>query len=273
LANIMGISWVAGIVPRPPREHEVSPKLPTSSERHHAEEELKRLNDELEGYAHTVSHDLKSPLSAINLANAMLREDITAIRNEHVRRELENGVEVIGRNLTRVYSLINGLLALAEAGRSPVEVESVRVADIVSDILEERAGLIKEKGAKVETEGDFGEITANALQIYQVFNNIIGNALVHNDSVDPQVTIRSKGMDSSGSHKFEVSDNGSGIAADDLEGIFRPFYKRCTNTDTGIGLSITQKIIEAYGGEIRAYNDNGACFEFSLRDWEPVKAG
>jgi signal transduction histidine kinase len=64
-----------------------------------------------------------------------------------------------------------------------------------------------------------------------------------------------------------VRDNGAGISPTDLPNIFLPFYKGSDTGDTGIGLSTVAKIIKLYGGEITAYNDGGACFEFTMPDW------
>jgi len=232
-----------------------------------ANAELDELNEELDSYARVVSHDLKSPLSAINLAAVLLRDEMPQIEEEGARREIEQTVNAIDRNLTRAYSLINGLLALAEAGRQPARVETVDLSGVISEVIDERSGLIYERGAAVEVKGDPGEIIANPLQVYQVFNNVIGNALTHNDASEPRVIVQAFGVDESGAHSFAVCDNGSGIEPEDLERIFKPFFKGGRRADTGIGLSIAQKVVELYGGSIRAYNDHGACFEFTLRDW------
>ena len=239
------------------------------TERKHMEERLRRLNDELDGYAHMVSHDLKSPLSAISIANAMLREDIANIRDEQVRQEVAEALEAIDRSLTKTYELVNGLLSMAEAGQAPVETEHVSVFKIVSEILEERSAQIAEKHSHVQIEGDLGVIEGNALQIYQVFNNLIGNALVHNDANEPRIIIRSCVTDDSGAHRYEVCDNGSGIPSEEVEAVFKPFYKRGSGSENGIGLSIVKKVVELYGGSIRIVNRDGACFDFTLRDWEP----
>jgi len=74
------------------------------------------------------------------------------------------------------------------------------------------------------------------------------------------------GDDEEGLHRYLTRDNGSGIAPEYLGRIFLPFVKGKTG-ETGIGLTTVEKIVAVYGGEIRAYNDNGACFEFTLKDY------
>lgn len=63
---------------------------------------------------------------------------------------------------------------------------------------------------------------------------------------------------------YLVRDNGPGIPERDMEDVFLPFHKGANSTDTGIGLSIMDRVVRLYGGEVRAYNDGGACFEFTL---------
>ena len=232
------------------------------------EEELSYLTAELDGYARTVSHDLKSPLSAIAIANALMKEDFSDVMIEKVRVDLNETADTIDRNLSRAYALINDLLNLAEAGREPTEVKEVDVSDAVREILDERAPEISNKGVHVFVEEDLGVVKAHPLHIYQIFTNLVGNAIKHNLSSEPAVAISYVGKDSEGVWRYKVCDNGSGIPESEIETIFRPFSKSGDTSGTGVGLSIVKKIVEAYGGDIRAYNENGACFEFTLRDRE-----
>ncbi len=80
-----------------------------------------------------------------------------------------------------------------------------------------------------------------------------------------RLEVHLEGIDESGSHHYLVRDNGQGIPEEDLFNIFLPFFKG-EYMGTGLGLAIVRKLIGVYDGEIKAYNDGGACFEFSLRD-------
>ena len=84
--------------------------------------------------------------------------------------------------------------------------------------------------------------------------------------------MKSLESDAPASHRFIVRDNGSGIASEDLERVFAPFFKKRPG-GSGIGLSTVEKIVKLYGGDIKVTNDNGACFEFTLRDWQPEPGG
>lgn len=124
----------------------------------------------------------------------------------------------------------------------------------------------KERGIAVKVDDDLGSAKANPTHIYQIFANLISNAIKHNDNENPVIEVSCLGDDEEGLHRYLTRDNGSGIAPEYLGRIFLPFVKGKTG-ETGIGLTTVEKIVAVYGGEIRAYNDNGACFEFTLKDY------
>ena len=229
---------------------------------------LLRANEELEGYAHTVSHDLKGPLTVIALAantfEGLLKEPIT----DETRGELMEIAEMLVLSVVKSSDLIEDLLALAEAGQVPRDITDVDVAEVVSRTLEEKAGDLKEKNIKVKVSKDLGHVRANRTHIYQLFTNILGNAIKHCRSEAPVIEVSYLG-DDDGAHRYLVRDNGEGIPPEDLDRIFEPFFKGKSG-GAGIGLATVAKIVNVYDGSIRAYNDGGACFKFTLRDFDEV---
>jgi signal transduction histidine kinase len=175
-------------------------------------------------------------------------------------------IETITANVNKSGTLIDNILALAEAGQIPKEISLVDVTEVVREVLDERAGSINEKGIRVKVGDSLGNILGSPTQIYQIFTNLVGNAIKHNNSESPVMEISYLGDDESGRHRYLVRDNGSGITSEDIDMVFVPFFKGKTG-ETGIGLSTVERIIKVYDGEIKAYNDNGACFEFTLRDF------
>lgn len=235
------------------------------TERKEHEEQLERINRELEGYAHTVSHDLKSPLTGITLALEMLTHELGLLGDGSIEglEDAREKVAVIRRSAVRVNRRIDDLLVLAETGQVPGEVSEVDVTEVVSEVLEEMAGGIEERGAEVKVGDDLGTVTVDPTHVHQVFSNLIGNAIRHNERDGIRVEISCLGDDPNGGRRYRVRDNGEGILPEDLEKVFTLFF-RGKNGGTGIGLSTVEKIVKVYGGEIEAYNDNGACFEFVL---------
>ena len=234
------------------------------SDRKKTEEDLRRANEELDAYAHTVSHDLRSPLSAVLLANDLLRD---ALDDEEgvLRSEIDEETALIGRNISKAYKLIKDLLLLAEAGQQPVNITEVDIKGVVNKVIEENAREVASRGVKLRIDYDLGTIRANETQMYQVFGNLISNAILHNDSPEPVVSIRRLNGNAS-PFRFQVCDNSSGIPEQVIDEIFTPFVRSEKSHSTGIGLAIVKKVVNAYGGDVRAYNDDGACFELSLRD-------
>lgn len=235
------------------------------TERRKYEERLERVNVELDGYARTVSHDLRSPLSAIQLASDSMEELLKGPVDERCVSELQEIIGIVDRNVSKSNALIKDLLALARAGHLPDVVSEVDVSEVVRRALDECAARIEEKGMKVEVGEALGNVRASNTHVYQVFTNLIGNAIRHNDSVNPVLSIRSLGDDDSGGHRYLVRDNGPGIPPENLDKVFAPFFKGKTG-DIGVGLAIVEKIVKSYDGYIKAYNDDGACFELVFHD-------
>ncbi len=236
------------------------------SERKRTEQDLMRINEELEGYAHTVSHDLKGPLTSTVLATSTLQRmvGLGANTSDPDFRQL---LRVIENNVWKSAALIDDLLALAEAGQTPEKLENVDIGEVVDLVLEENAGALEKRKMRVEIEGPLGRVRGSSTHFYQLFANLIGNCIKHCDSEQPLVRVLRLDDGADGIRHYRIRDNGSGIPPEDLERIFAPFYKGGKQNGTGIGLATVAKIVRLYGGRITAHNDNGACFDFTLRDY------
>jgi PAS domain S-box-containing protein len=235
------------------------------TKRKESEETQRMANAELQGFAHTVSHDLKNPLSAISLACETLEMLVKRPDSEQTRKYIKDIAGTIGDSALRATALIQDLLALAEAGQSPKEVTRVDVTKVLQTVLEDMAPSIAEKKAKIKLDHHLGRFNANPAQVYQVFSNLIGNAVIHNDNTDPEIEITNLSGDGTGGHRYRVRDNGSGIDESILDTVFLPFSKGA-NGQTGIGLAIVEKIVKTYHGEVKAYNEGGAVFEVTFRE-------
>lgn len=225
------------------------------------EDELRRANAELRAYAHVVSHDLKNPLTVIRTSSEVLERVLRAVP-EGQDKSVRELLELQHRGLDRSERIINDLLAFAETRDMP-EVEPVDISGVVEDIMAERSSLIEERHASVRGE-DLGTVVASPIHMYQLFSNLMVNTLMHNER-EP-LTIEITHFMEDGKHRYLYRDNGSGIPEDILHDVFVPFVKDNRTGDTGIGLSIVEKIVEIYDGSIKAYNNNGACFDFTLKD-------
>ncbi len=228
------------------------------------EDEILKANRELDAYAHTVSHDLRSPLSAIVLANEALR-DVLDDDLETLRAEVAEATAVTGRNVGKAFQLVNDLLSLAVSGQKPAKVEDVEVSEVVRKIVQEHAHTIAERGVSMEISPDLGTVRGSEVQVYQIFANLVSNAISHNDSQQPAVSVVLTGA-GPGSHTYQVRDNGSGIPSEMMDKLFLPLAKSDRSGRLGIGLPIVKRVLDVYGGEITVRNEGGACFEFTLND-------
>lgn len=229
-----------------------------------AEENLRDLNAELKAFAHVVSHDLKSPLASIGTVASSIPMVLEGAEiPDHTSSQLTELLAAIEKNIERAGRLIESLLALAEAGQIPREKCSVDINAVVAEVLEEKEAQEASAGVSFLVADDLGHLYGDPTHVYQVFSNLVGNALAHCTCEEPRIEIAR--IEDDGAHHFLVRDNGQGIPSEDLERIFLPFFTTRTGHG-GIGLSTVKRILDVYDGSITAYNDGGACFEFTMKD-------
>ncbi len=229
--------------------------------------ELQRTTQELRQYDHTVSHDIKGPLASASLASGLLVEELAPkeLRTSE-GMPLSELADIIRRNIGNATVLIDELLLLAEAGQVPSEVEDVVVSEVVARSLSEHRPEIERKRIDVRVEEDLGTVRANPAQIYQLFSNLISNAVKHSAPSEPTFEIAYLGTAGDGAHSYRIRDNSAGIDPALLEHVFEPFTKG-ERGGTGLGLATVRKIVSVYGGAVTARNDGGAVIEFTLKDW------
>lgn len=235
------------------------------TERHHLAQTLSRKNTELENYVHVVSHDLRSPLTSILGFSQLLRKQAGHLLDEkslHFLQRIENGSHIMG-------NLINDLLQLSRVSqeqRTPVLVDVVQLLRQLRSELKPR---LDEKGLRLEIPTEAPMIKGSRTQMYQVFSNLIGNAINHMGQVlDPLIQVQAK--QNSDEITFSVRDNGRGIPKALHENIFEIFRSYPSpdekNPGTGIGLAIVSKISENAGGRVWLESDIGCgtTFFFSI---------
>jgi light-regulated signal transduction histidine kinase (bacteriophytochrome) len=223
---------------------------------------LRRSNEELQLFAYTASHDLRSPLNSVNTMAQLL--------SKRFGNKLgEEGNEVIGLiagAAGRMTRLIDDILAFAnasEVNRGPVL--PVALNQVLELALANLADDIKECGAVVESD-PLPSVLAHQTPILQMFQNLLGNALKYRGDAPPRVLISAEERGSE--CVISVKDNGIGIAPEYVEEIFKPF-KRLHGPEypgSGIGLASCRKIATAYGGRIWVDSElgKGSTFFFSV---------
>jgi light-regulated signal transduction histidine kinase (bacteriophytochrome) len=238
-----------------------------------AERSLARSNRELEQFAYIASHDLQEPLRKITSFSSRLVSKYKDLLGEQ-------GLDYLSRmeNATvRMQSLIEGLLTYSRVTTKAHPFSFVNISTILSEVLIDLETAIKENDAVVLSD-NLPSIEADPLQMRQLLQNLIGNALkYHAAGIAPQISVTASAND--GTCALTVSDNGIGFEqkyAEQIFGVFQRLHGRSSEfKGSGIGLSVCRKIVERHGGTITALGepDKGATFTIVLPLRQQVSEG
>lgn len=220
-------------------------------------ESLKEVNKKLDRFARVVSHDLRSPLDAVeSLIQLIELEDI-----QKNPQDAKNFFGLIKNRVSFMRNLINGILAFSKASQANQKIELVNLQSLLSEISE---NLNVHEKVSIEIQAGFPTIYTDRIGVQQVFMNLIGNAIKFNDREE---TIVSVGFETKAHDEFEfyVADNGIGIPKYERNLIFEVFYHGNQDTvqdSSGLGLSIVKQIIENNGSQIRVESEVGKGSKF-----------
>jgi PAS domain S-box-containing protein len=224
--------------------------------------ELQRSNQELQQFAYVVSHDLQEPLrmisSYLQLLQRRYRGRLDAEADEFI------GYAVDGA--ARMGNLIRGLLAWSRVTTQGEAFQPVDCQAVVGSVLENLKLAIEESAAVITCE-PLPTVRADATQLGQLFQNLIGNAIKFRAGSAPRIAITAARRDAE--WQFSIRDNGIGIEPQHAERIFGVFQRLHTQEaypGTGIGLAICKRIVERHGGRIWVESEpgQGAAFYFTL---------
>lgn len=234
------------------------------TERRRAEEDLARKNAELEHYVHAVSHDLRSPLVSLLGFTRLLKEDYAETLGEKGVHFLGR-VEQAGRTME---NLIHDLLELSRIDRTASPETLVDPRGVLQQLSAELKPRLDALGVRLVLPGDPPLVCCDRTRLYQVFSNLVGNALDHMGLPDdPQVAVEIE--EEGGYHEIRVRDNGRGIEPEHHTRIFEIFQSLGPRTDgnrgTGIGLAIVKKIVETQGGSVAVDSAPGHGSTFRVR--------
>jgi|JFJP01.1.fsa_nt_gi PAS domain S-box-containing protein len=230
-------------------------------------ERLEISNRELLDFAYVASHDLQEPLRKIQAFGDRLKSTCHDGLNEKGQDYLERMLNAAGR----AQVLINDLLSFSRVTTQAKPFKSVDLSEILDGVLSDLEIRIEQTGAVVEID-QLPTIDADAMQMRQIFQNLIGNAFKFcQEKVAPLVQVRSRIFTKDGQKHCEIRiiDNGIGFEqkyTDRIFQIFQRLHGRGVYEGTGIGLAICRKITERHGGSLIAESEpnQGATFIFTM---------
>ena len=233
--------------------------------------QLKNKNAELERFAYSVSHDLKSPLITISGFVGLLHEDLGDDCSELVQNHLQR----ISQATQKMCEMLDETLDLSRAGRLVTAPKKVNFADLAAEAVAQVAGLIEQAGVEVEIEPDLPDLHGDPSRLCQVMQNLVENAVKYiGDQPNPRIMLGARReLDK---NVFLVRDNGMGIDPKYHEKVFGLFDKLNGHSEgNGIGLALVKRIVEVHGGRIWVESEGsgkGATFCFTVEPKKTVSA-
>jgi PAS domain S-box-containing protein len=238
--------------------------------------QLKSANEELESFCYSVSHDLRSPLSAVDGFASLLEQSVEALP-EPMAKKGQHYLQRVRAGVVQMGELIDALLSLARLARAPLRHDSVDLSDLANQVL---VFLRERDPARVlEAHVEPGLVaTGDNRLLRQVLENLLGNAWKFSGGeLVTRIEFGSE-TDASGGVVYFVRDNGAGFNMAYSQKLFGPFQRLHSPSEfegTGIGLAFVQRIISRHGGRIWAESapGQGATFRFTLGDLDPNGSG
>lgn len=229
-----------------------------------ANTQLRRMNADLEQFAYSASHDLQEPLRMVSIYSQMLQRRFGG----NLGDQGEQYVEFITQGAKRMEQLVRDLLAYTRSSINPAATVTADSNEALDRALINLKASIAQSGASIE-RGPLPVVKMHSVQLEQVFQNLIGNAIKYRGEEPPGIAVAAAKKDDE--WLFSVKDNGIGIDPQYKEyifGVFKRLHTAGEYAGTGIGLALCQRIVERHGGTIWVESElgRGATFFFTVPD-------
>ena len=267
--SVIGVSKIARDITERARIETQVRRLNEELEKRVAERtaQLEAINQELEAFTYSVSHDLRAPLRALQGLSKALVEDYGGRLEETGKDYCER---IVGA-AARMDTLIQDLLAYSRLSRTDLALKSIDLSAVLADVKHQLESDLQDKNVELNVPEELPAVLGHRAMLGQVVGNLVSNAIkfVPNER-QPRVQIRAE--DTGDSVRLWVEDNGIGIAPEHRERIFRIFERLHgmeTYPGTGIGLALVQKGVDRLGGRVGVESVEGAGSRF----WIELKKG
>ncbi|MCO6430956.1 MAG: PAS domain-containing sensor histidine kinase [Deltaproteobacteria bacterium] len=231
------------------------------------QKQVEEKNRDLQDFTYMVSHDLKAPIATIKGMLAVVNES----RSENQAQSSEQlPLEHIMRATKRLELLVSSVLEYARVSNQEFAQGPVSIEAVLKDVLDDFAKELSASSAEVSVAGEMPVVMGDRVRIYQVFSNLVGNAIKYrNPNRALKITIEALPLSNPRYSTVNVKDNGIGIASEHQASVFRPFYRISgeKSDGLGIGLACVKKVVDKCGGwiSLESTPDTGSCFSITLR--------
>ncbi|KAA0127042.1 GAF domain-containing protein [Chryseobacterium sp. SN22] len=227
-------------------------------------DELKKVNEELDSFSYTISHDLGTPLTVMKLNAQMLLKSLND-ESDKSRNKINSIIEEIDN----MAEMMNDVLQLSRAKHSEIELETLQTANTIAKISENAKITFGSPNSEVIIK-ECPDVLADKTMLHQVFLNIINNAIKYSSrQEEPRVEI--EGMEEGDTVVYRITDNGIGIPDENKHKMFK-IFNRMDNAKkfkgNGVGLSIVHRIMRRLGGNVN-YNSSAHGTSFILTFKKP----
>lgn len=239
------------------------------TERRKHQDELHRSNAELEQFAYIASHDLQEPLRMVASYTELLAQRYEGKLDARADKYIFYAVD----GARRMQQLVADLLQYSRVGSQGKPLVLVNSFDVLKRVLKVLSDVISSTNATIEY-AQLPEVLADEVQLGQVFQNLIGNAIKFRSSEPPRIRIEAVQQDRK--WMFSVRDNGIGIEmrhADRIFQMFQRLHERGKYDGSGIGLAVAKRIVERHGGRISVQSEPGVGTTFFFTLLAPAVAG
>ncbi len=224
--------------------------------------DLEKINQELDRFVHTVSHDIRSPLMGI----AWYADFLKTHHYANLDKKGQDSINGVCRGVDRSNALINDLLALTRISRIRNPYQEVSTASMLEDLVATLDYKIKQNRVDLHIDSTMPTIICDPIKLKEVFLNLMTNAIKFSSGrpdVQPKVTITT--LNHADHYEFIIKDNGIGIPPEHHEDIFAMFKRLDVSEKyegTGAGLSIVKSVIDDHGGKVWVISEQGHGSEF-----------
>lgn len=242
-------------------------KLPESvdslREKNH---QLQLLVRDLKEFAAVVTHDLRTPLTAMKGFAEMLAELYSTRLDAHGRHLVDR----IMANAVHMDEMIRGLRELVVEGEQALARTDFAPVAVARTVMETHAEQIRKRAISIEIQNDLPPIHADPAKFYLILDNLFSNSFKYAHSAHPAVSFG--GFQNPDGFVWYVEDNGPGVESENREKVFEVFFQSDkSRPGLGLGLSIVKRVVELYGGKVWIEQGSlgGARFCFTLPDAQP----